>query len=166
MDQIIHTYEYFVACQTMCWVVKTRRNTVRDQFFTRSSACTCTAEKRSAARCAVSGSQCPLSTTPRQVDFSFLHRGGVQCPLVVQTAVCAPYGVSEGVRWSRSNPRNVIRTRGRFGAPRTRTQKALRVSDFHYTEAACNARWSIGRLPEHRIISVKVWGGQDPTRSM
>jgi hypothetical protein len=35
---------------------------------------------------------------------------------------------------------------------------------FHYTEAMCDARWSIRRLPEHRMVSCDVCDGQDKTR--
>ena len=44
-------------------------------------------------------------------------------------------------------------------------QDALRKTVFNYTEAVCNASWSIRRLSEHRMVSGEVYDGQDPTRS-
>jgi hypothetical protein len=44
-------------------------------------------------------------------------------------------------------------------------QKSAPRNGFHYTEAACDARWWIRRMSEHHMLSGNVCNGQDPTRS-
>ena len=46
----------------------------------------------------------------------------------------------------------------------TRIRSASR-NGFHHTEAVCDARWSIRRLSEHRMVSCDVCDGQDPSRA-
>ena len=57
------------------------------------------------------------------------------------------------------------RRRRRRRAPNGRNAESALCNGFHYTEAVCDARWSIRRLSEHHVMSCDVCDGQDPTRS-
>ena len=79
----------------------------------------------------------------------------MRCPLVDQTAVGAPHGVMKRVRWSRPDPINVVRTRGRFRARR---------SPGPYPPPTSRARVPIRdrALPTERSVSRSEYGALVP----
>ena len=79
----------------------------------------------------------------------------MRCPLVDQTAVGAPHGVMKRrVRWSRPDPINVVRTRGRFRARRSprprKTDCAEGRSRFLYLLYTAHIVGKIGASPTDR----------------
>jgi hypothetical protein len=111
-----------------------------------------------------------LATVPRSTLIAQSHCTEAVCDArwsirrlsehhTVSWDVCAKTShIQQSLRLLRLHVHTIMLSAGT--GPESATRNGI-----HCTEAVCDARWSIRRLPEHHTVSCEVCDGQDPTRS-